>query len=109
MSNEPIKVEESCTHCTNHVDSKKLLPVIEDQPSSKLGLAITIGIGAAALGLVCATMPFVAPAFRKHALPYIPATDKQVSNVFKAIKQYNTLKYIPNARRQPKLIDLGFF
>lgn len=109
MSNAPIKAEQDCTHC--HADAKKKLPIIEDQPSSKVGLAITICVGTAAIGLVCVTMPFVAPAFRKHALPYIPATDKQVSNVFKAIRQFesskNVSKYVPNTSNHPKLIDLG--
>lgn len=54
---------------------------------------ITGGI-AAGLTIIC--VPFVSPALRKYCLPYIPATDTQVNNVFKAL-----------GSRKGKLIDLG--
>lgn len=30
-------------------------------------------------------MPFVAPAFRKYCLPYVPATDTQIENILRLI------------------------
>lgn len=38
---------------------------------------------AVALSVIC--VPFVAPAFRKYCLPYVPATDSQVENILKLI------------------------
>jgi len=97
--------------CTNCKPSPRYQLIKEDQPSSNIGKAITFGIGAVALGLVCVTVPFVLPAMRKHALPYIPATDKQVSNVFKTLRLYSNsksgLNYLPNKTHQVELIDLG--
>lgn len=46
------------------------------------------------LSILCA--PFVSPALRKHCLPYIPATEEQVKNIFKAL-----------SNRSGTLIDLG--
>jgi len=102
--------DDKCTHCKP--SPSKYEPIKEDQPSSNIGKAITFGIGAVALGLVCVTVPFVLPAMRKHALPYIPATDKQVSNVFKTLRLYNTSKtgqvnYLPSKTNRVELIDLG--
>lgn len=80
MSNKPMVSSDECTHCHTHdpkPNPKLLQRIEEDQPSSNFGKAITLAIGATAIGLVCVTVPFVIPAFRKHALPYIPATDKQ--------------------------------
>lgn len=52
------------------------------------------GGAAVALSVICA--PFVSPALRKHCLPYIPATNEQVKNIFVALKN-----------RSGSLIDLG--
>ena len=49
---------------------------------------------AIALSVICA--PFVAPAFRKVCLPYVPATTNQVNNVLRALKG-----------RSGNIVDLG--
>jgi hypothetical protein len=78
---------------------------------SKFGLYATLGVGAVAIGFSIATIPFLTPALRKHTLPYIPATPKQIKNVFKSIKLYSASKHIqntlPSKGFSPKLVDLG--
>uniref|UniRef100_A0A914LJQ4 Uncharacterized protein n=1 Tax=Meloidogyne incognita TaxID=6306 RepID=A0A914LJQ4_MELIC len=68
------------------------------------GLTITCAIGAGALGLSAATLPFVLPAFRRVCIPYVPATVKQIENVVKLMDQY---KNANPATRGLKIIDLG--
>jgi hypothetical protein len=78
---------------------------------SKFGLYTTLGIGVLAIGGSIAAIPFLTPAMRKHALPYIPATPKQIDNVFKSIRIYGTQNSIPNTQvtknNLVKLVDLG--
>jgi hypothetical protein len=78
---------------------------------SRFGFYSAVGIAALAIGGSIAAIPFLTPAMRRHALPYIPATPKQISNVFKAIRTYreaNNLSYLnPSKTNQVKLIDLG--
>jgi len=50
-----------------------------------IGLIIAAGIGGVAVAISAVCVPFVAPALRKYCLPYVPATDTQVSNVLKAL------------------------
>ncbi|XP_071527368.1 ATP synthase subunit C lysine N-methyltransferase isoform X2 [Panulirus ornatus] len=60
------------------------------------GLALVGLTGGAAVALSVITAPFVAPAFRKMCLPYVPATTEQVNNVLQALRG-----------RPGSLIDLG--
>lgn len=53
-------------------------------------------LGGIAVGLSIICVPFVSPALRKYCLPYIPATNSQIENVFKALNG-----------RKGKLVDLG--
>ncbi|XP_055907638.1 ATP synthase subunit C lysine N-methyltransferase [Eupeodes corollae] len=62
--------------------------------TAKLLIAATGGIGVG-LTIVCAS--FVAPAFRRYCLPYVPATTEQVNNV---------LSFIPK-NSKGKLLDIG--
>lgn len=57
-----------------------------------IGLTGGIGIG---LSIVCAS--FVAPAFRKFCLPFVPATTEQIQNV---------LRFLPR-NASGKLLDIG--
>lgn len=89
-------------------------PAVTSQNStsqnSKFGLYLSLGVGVAAIGCSVLTIPFLTPALRKHALPYVPATPKQIKNVFKAIRSYssaNQLPLEPNGKNLIKLIDLG--
>ena len=45
-------------------------------------------------------MPFLTPALRRHALPYVPATIEQLNNIFNLIKQ-------SSIKQRQHLIDLG--
>lgn len=75
----------------------------ETTKSSRVGLYATLGISAVAIGGTILAIPFLTPAMRKHALPYIPATPKQISNVFAALEAYR-----PNANpNKTNLVDLG--
>jgi len=64
------------------------MPVVEAATVGKL-LAGTIGAGA--IGISIVTLPFLSPAFRKHCLPFIPATDQQIQNVFEAVKRVESV------------------
>ncbi|KAF7286614.1 hypothetical protein GWI33_004652 [Rhynchophorus ferrugineus] len=58
---------------------------------------VLVGItGGVALGLTVICFPFVSPALRKFCLPYIPATNEQLSNIVKGLKG-----------RKGFLLDLG--
>ena len=67
--------------------------------SSKFGKVILGVTGAAAIGLVLVTTPFVTPALRKICLPYVPATERQISNILLMAQ----VSKCPGA----KLVDLG--
>ncbi|CAD6994009.1 unnamed protein product [Ceratitis capitata] len=62
--------------------------------SGKILIAATGGVGIG-LSVICAS--FVAPAFRRICLPYVPATTEQVRNV---------LNFLPK-NSQGKLLDIG--
>ena len=53
-------------------------------------------IGGLGIGLTAVSLPFIFPFFRRVCLPYVPATDKQISNVLEALRG-----------RSGTLIDLG--
>ncbi|XP_037082552.1 ATP synthase subunit C lysine N-methyltransferase-like [Pollicipes pollicipes] len=67
-----------------------------ERPRSKVALVMASITGAAAVGLTVVSWPFVAPAFRKVCLPYVPATTEQVMNVLRVLKG-----------RSGPLVDLG--
>lgn len=83
----------------------------QQQSNSKFGLYTTLGIGALAIGGTIAAIPFLTPAMRKHALPFIPATPKQISNVFKSIRLYSAQNNLTHTQvtknNLVKLVDLG--
>uniref|UniRef100_A0A182NXI7 Methyltransferase domain-containing protein n=1 Tax=Anopheles dirus TaxID=7168 RepID=A0A182NXI7_9DIPT len=54
--------------------------------SGKILIGVTGGI-AVGLSIVC--YPFVAPALRRHCLPFVPATPKQICNVLSFVKPSN--------------------
>lgn len=63
--------------------------------SAKFLIFATGGVGIG-LSVVCAS--FVAPAFRRICLPYVPATSEQVANV---------LKFLPRNAPSQRLLDIG--
>lgn len=70
-----------------------------DLPSSKIGLIVCGVFGVFGLALTALTTPFVLPALRKHCLPYVPATDSQLSNLSKAFKRH--------AKKGDRFLDIG--
>lgn len=50
-----------------------------------IGLIIAGAIGGLGVAISAICIPFVTPALRRVCLPYVPATDTQVSNVLKAL------------------------
>ncbi|XP_065076973.1 ATP synthase subunit C lysine N-methyltransferase [Ochlerotatus camptorhynchus] len=73
-----------------------------DAPKKKsLSGKILIGVtGGIAVGLSIVCYPFVAPALRKHCLPYVPATTKQIENVLSSVGRAQT-------GGSNKLLDIG--
>lgn len=60
------------------------------------GLIAVGTFAATGVGLLVGCAPFVLPALRKVCLPYVPATDRQVQNVMKLLRN-----------RKGNVIDLG--
>lgn len=61
------------------------------------GIRNIVFAGGAAIGLSFICAPFVAPAFRKYCLPYVPATDNQLKNVVRFLK----------SNSNGRLLDIG--
>lgn len=53
-------------------------------------------VGGAALAISIVAFPFISPAFRRVCLPYVPASNQQIFNVFHALEG-----------RRGSLIDIG--
>ncbi|CAF1421981.1 unnamed protein product [Adineta steineri] len=72
---------------------------MQEEKDSKTFGRILLGIfGGVGLTVLC--IPFVTPALRRHALPYVPATREQLDNIFNLLKQYST-------KQRRHLVDLG--
>ncbi|KAL4228958.1 hypothetical protein ACF0H5_011998 [Mactra antiquata] len=82
----PPPVEE-CIYCTEPVREK---------PLTKTRLIVFGICGATFVGVYALTVPFLAPAFRKICLPFVPATNSQLQNVLKALNG-----------RKGTLLDIG--
>ncbi|XP_062126772.1 ATP synthase subunit C lysine N-methyltransferase [Drosophila sulfurigaster albostrigata] len=72
----------------------KTVPKRGMSTGGKVLIGVTGGVGLG-LSIVCAS--FVAPAFRKFCLPYVPATTEQIQNV---------LNFLPK-NATGKLLDIG--
>lgn len=68
----------------------------EKSTRSRVGLIVTGVIGGSLVALYAVAAPFVAPALRKVCLPFVPATNAQVENVFKVLRA-----------RSGTLVDIG--
>ena len=55
--------------------------------------------GSTAVGIVIFTIPFILPAVRKYALPYLPATETQISRIKSILAK--------NKRTGQCVVDLG--
>lgn len=54
--------------------------------SRSLGLTLAAVFGFTGLATIVVAFPFIKPGFRKICLPYVPASDIQVSNIVKALE-----------------------
>lgn len=55
---------------------------------SRIGLVVGSAFGITGIALVALTTPFILPALRRHCLPYVPATNRQLSNLSRAFKRH---------------------
>eukprot|EP00058_Branchiostoma_floridae_P009418 XP_002594906.1 hypothetical protein BRAFLDRAFT_289562 [Branchiostoma floridae] len=77
-------------------EGEALLEEAENRRRRKIGLIAAGMVGGAAVAITAVAAPFVLPAMRKICLPYVPATQEQVGNVFKLLQG-----------RSGTLVDLG--
>lgn len=66
---------------------------------SNIGMLVAAGFGFVGATLVFLTTPFVLPALRKHCLPYVPATDRQLDNLSKVFRKHS--------KRGDTFLDVG--
>lgn len=66
--------------------------------SSYVGKVLVGACGFAAIGISIVCFPFVSPAFRRFTLPFVPATDNQIKNIF---------SLLPKNPANKKLLDIG--
>ncbi|XP_058129245.1 ATP synthase subunit C lysine N-methyltransferase [Anopheles ziemanni] len=86
---------------TNELETQFSVPPVKagERKSTSLSGKILISItGGIAVGLSIVCYPFVAPALRKHCLPYVPATPNQIKNV---------LSFIKPVGGSSRLLDIG--
>ncbi|KAI3382883.1 hypothetical protein SNEBB_003567 [Seison nebaliae] len=69
--------------------------------NSIIGKVILGVTGVGAVGLTVVAFPFVTPAFRRIALPYLPATDNQLKNITSALKK------IEVSKQRLRVVDVG--
>ncbi|CAI5780517.1 Hypothetical predicted protein [Podarcis lilfordi] len=70
-------------------DMMPLMTSDEGPKQRNWGLLVTGVIGGTLVALYSVATPFIAPALRRHCLPYVPATSKQVENVLRMLKGRN--------------------
>lgn len=58
----------------------------KSKSSRAFGLTLAAVFGFTGLATIVVAFPFIKPGFRKICLPYVPASDVQVSNVLQALK-----------------------
>ncbi|KAM3174419.1 hypothetical protein ACTXT7_010567 [Hymenolepis weldensis] len=73
------------------------------KPSPFSRLVVTCAIGTVTASMIYFLAPFVAPAFRRICLPYVPATTKQLNHVSELLH----LAENQGRRHIGKLIDIG--
>uniref|UniRef100_A0AAG5CRR8 Methyltransferase domain-containing protein n=1 Tax=Anopheles atroparvus TaxID=41427 RepID=A0AAG5CRR8_ANOAO len=86
---------------TNELEKQFSVPamIAGERKSTSLSGKILIGLtGGVAVGLSIVCYPFVAPALRRHCLPYVPATPNQIRNV---------LSFVKPASGGSRLLDIG--
>lgn len=78
----------NCSHehflvcvCSSAFTASQQVPESEPKMGVSGGMIAAGALGATALGVTAIAAPFVAPAFRRVCIPYVPASDQQVTNV----------------------------
>ena len=94
-SEENKKEMDSKSHVGIELQQDNKIP----KKSCKFGKVVLGITGATALGIVLVTAPFITPALRKICLPYVPATERQVTNIIKMAKT--------SKRKGSTMVDLG--
>jgi len=93
-------VDNDCEECANLRDvfgvTKEEMTIKKPREITSAGKIILCSFGATFITIAGITIPFLMPALRKVVLPFVPATDLQVSNVLKLITS-----------NKKKLVDLG--
>nr|ACO15041.1 C16orf24 homolog [Caligus clemensi] len=89
----PLKVCSDCVELENEFQKNP-----GGKPVRSKGLIIAGIAGGAAIALSGICLPFVTPALRRICLPYVPATDTQISNVVRALQ---------GRPKGTKLVDIG--
>ncbi|XP_066481243.1 ATP synthase subunit C lysine N-methyltransferase isoform X2 [Tiliqua scincoides] len=72
--------------------TRDILPLMVTNESPKQrnwGLLVTGVIGGTLVALYSVATPFITPALRKHCLPFVPATTKQIENVLNMLRGRN--------------------
>ncbi|KAJ8306863.1 hypothetical protein KUTeg_014947 [Tegillarca granosa] len=92
-----VKIEKPvCEECERLGEIFEVNTPPKDRKLTKTGKVILGVTGALAVVVYGVTGPFIAPALRKYCLPFVPATSRQVKNVFTALEG-----------RSGTLIDIG--
>ncbi|XP_007427615.1 protein FAM173B [Python bivittatus] len=77
-------------------DIKPLTIADEDSNKRNWGILLPGIAGGTLVALYSVAIPFIVPALRKHCLPFVPATSKQIENVLIMLKGRNGI-----------LVDIG--
>ncbi|KAM6455040.1 ATP synthase subunit C lysine N-methyltransferase [Liasis olivaceus] len=77
-------------------DIKPLTIADEDSNKRNWGILLPGIVGGTLVALYSVAIPFIVPALRKHCLPFVPATSKQIENVLIMLKGRNGI-----------LVDIG--
>jgi len=97
---DKVKEDHGCADCQSLAKEFEANP--GGKPASSKGLVLAGITGGAAIVLSTICLPFVTPALRRVCLPFVPATDAQISNVIKALGKPGASKSVTR-----KLVDIG--
>ncbi len=92
------------TNNSNDLMKKSELSSLQTENRSKRIALIGVTVfGSASFALLSICLPFIVPAFRRIVLPFIPATDSQINNILKIVKNSKQ----STVGKPLTLIDLG--
>jgi hypothetical protein len=91
------------TFTNNNNNSNDLSSLQTNKRSKRIALIGVTVFGSASFALLSICLPFIIPAFRRIVLPFIPATDSQINNILKIVKNSKQ----STVGKPLTLIDLG--